>query len=146
MGEQGHYVQAIDLYREVLANDPDYWLAVYNMGYTYYRMGRLREAEKYLKRAIAINGADSDEYFYLGLTWFKLGRVEPAGEAVRHAIQLRSDGLAYHFAMGMILKLEGNSQGALQEFRKELENFPGEAGAKQQTEAMRAQPERPGAP
>ncbi|HVA00422.1 MAG TPA: tetratricopeptide repeat protein, partial [Terriglobia bacterium] len=66
MGEQGYYCQAIDLYREVLARDPQYWLAVYNMGYTYYRMGRLEEAERYLKQAIAVNGADSDEYFYLG--------------------------------------------------------------------------------
>ncbi|HVA00215.1 MAG TPA: tetratricopeptide repeat protein, partial [Terriglobia bacterium] len=123
--------------------DPQYWLAVYNMGYTYYRMGRLEEAERYLKQAIAVNGADSDEYFYLGLTWLKLGRVEAAAEAVRHAIKVRPDGFAYHFAMGMILKLEQNPQGALQEFQKELENFPEETGAQQQIEAIRAERRSP---
>jgi len=145
MGEQGSYVQAIDLYREVLARDPHYWLAVYNTGYTYYRMGRPQEAERYLKQAIAINGADGDEYFYLGLTWLKLGRVEPAAQAVRHAIKLQPDGFAYHFAMGLILRLEHNPRGALQEFKKELENFHGETGAQQQIESIRAELESSGA-
>lgn len=141
LGEQGHYAEALDLYQEVLARDPHFWLATYNMGYTYYRTGRLDEAERYLEQAIAINGVDSDEYFYLGLTWLKLGRLEQASRAVRHAIRLQPDGFAYHFAMGMILKLEGNPQGALQEFRKELENVPGETGAQQQIEVLRAKGE-----
>ncbi|MCL5005246.1 MAG: tetratricopeptide repeat protein [Acidobacteria bacterium] len=141
MGEQGHYPQAINLYHEVLARDPHFWLAVYNIGYTYYRMGKLHDAERYLKQAIAINGVDSDEYFYLGLTWLKLGRLKEAAEAVRHAIELRPDGFAYHFAMGLILKLEHNPQGALREFKKELKNFPGETGAQQQIEAIRAEQE-----
>ncbi len=141
LGEQGMYAPAINLYREVLATDPHFWLATYNMGYTYYRMGRLDDAERYLEKAIAINGVDSDEYFYLGLTLLKLGRVKQAGQSVRHAVELQPDGFAYHFAMGMILKLERNPQGALREFQKELKNFPGETGAQQQIEGIRAQAE-----
>ncbi|HEX5411557.1 MAG TPA: tetratricopeptide repeat protein [Terriglobia bacterium] len=138
MGEQGRYTQALDLYREVLARDPQFWLAIYNTGYTYYRMGKLPEAEEFFKRAIAVNGVDSDEYFYLGLTWLKRGDVDDAEKAVRHALKLQPDGLAYHFAMGMILKLKGDIPGALAEFREELKNFPGETGAEQQVEAIRA--------
>ncbi|HUZ47403.1 MAG TPA: tetratricopeptide repeat protein [Terriglobia bacterium] len=141
LGEQGLYPPAINLYREVLAIDPHFWLATYNLGYTYYRMGRLEDAERYLEKAIAINGVDSDEYFYLGLTLLKMGRLKQAGLAVRHAIELQPDGFAYHFAMGMILKLEQNPQGALREFQKELKNFPGETGAQQQIEGIRAQQE-----
>jgi protein O-mannosyl-transferase len=141
LGEQGQYAQAIHLYQQVLARDPHFWLATYNMGYTYYRMGRLDEAERYLEQAIAINGVDSDEYFYLGLAWLKQGRLEQAATAIRHAIRLQPEGFAYHFAMGMILELKGNSRGALQEFRKELENFPGETGAQQQIAALRARGE-----
>ncbi len=139
LGEKGWYLPAINLYREVLADHPHFWLATYNMGYTYYRMGRLREAQKYLEHAIAINGVDSDEYFYLGLTWLKMGHVEKAGQAVRHAIELKPEGFGYHFAMGMILKLERNPRGALGEFRRELKNFPGETGAEQQITSIRAQ-------
>ncbi|MCL5005060.1 MAG: tetratricopeptide repeat protein [Acidobacteria bacterium] len=139
LGEKGYYAQAINLYRQVLARDPRFWLATYNMGYTYYKMGRLREAERYLEEAIAINGVDSDEYFYLGLTWLKLGHVKQAAQSVRHAIELQPDGFAYHFAMGLIFELEHNPQGALQEFKKELKNFPGETGALQQIEAIRAE-------
>lgn len=144
MGEQGHYAQAIALYRQVLAQDPNFWLAVYNMGYTSYRMGNLPEAEKYFERAIAINGVDSDEYFYLGLTWLKLGHVNEAEKAVCHALKLQPEGLAYHFAMGMILKLKGNLPGAMAEFKHELRNFPGETGAQQQIVALRTEMERTG--
>jgi len=140
MGEDGRFNKALVLYREVLARDPTFWLAIYNTGYTYYRMGRLHEAEKYLERAIAVNGVDSDEYFYLGLTWLKLGDVNDAEKAVRHALKLQPGGLAYHFALGMILKLKGDTPGALAQFKEELRNFPGETGAAQQIEAIRSRP------
>lgn len=139
LGEKGHYAKAIELYRQVLAQDPTFWLAIYNTGYTYYRMGRLHKAEIYLKRAIEVNGVDSDEYFYLGLTWLKLGKLDDASMAVRHALKLNQDGLAYHFAMGMILKLKGNIPGAMAQFKEELRNFPGETGAQQQIAAIRTQ-------
>jgi tetratricopeptide (TPR) repeat protein len=139
LGEQGRYPEAIQFYRQVLEQDPHFWLAVYNMGYTFYRMGNLPEAERYFERAIAISGVDSDEYFYLGLTWMKMGRLNDAEDAVRHALQIQPGGLAYHFALGMILKLKGDIPGALAEFNKELKNFPGETGAEQQIEAIRTQ-------
>ncbi|MEJ2008763.1 MAG: tetratricopeptide repeat protein [Acidobacteriota bacterium] len=142
MGERGQYPQAIALYRQVLAQDPNFWLAVYNMGYTSYRMGNLPQAEKYFERAIAINGVDSDEYFYLGLTWLKLGRVNDAEKAVRQALKLQPEGFAYHFAMGMILKLKGNLPGAMAEFEHELRNFPDETIAKQQIVGLRTQMDR----
>jgi protein O-mannosyl-transferase len=139
LGELGHYRQALELYREVLAQDPRFWLATYNMGYTCYRMGRLQGAEDYFRRAIAINAVDGDEYLYLGLTWLKLGRCDEAEKAIRRAVQLNPNGLGYHFAMGMVLKLDGNLEGALQEFRRELSNFPEESGAMQQIQSIRAE-------
>lgn len=142
MGEEGRYTEALILYQQVLDRDPNFWLAIYNTGYTYYRMGELTEAEKYLERAIAVNGIDSDEYFYLGLTWLKLGKVNEAEKAVRHALKLQPGGLAYHFALGMILKLKGDIPGALAQFKEELRNFPGETGAAQQIEAIRSKPEK----
>jgi protein O-mannosyl-transferase len=137
LGEQGKYAEALALYQQVLDRDPNFWLAIYNTGYTCYRMGRLREAGKYLQRAIRVNGVDSDEYFYLGLTWMKLGNLDDAEKAVRHALKLQPGGLAYHFALGMILKLKGDMPGALAEFNEELRNFPGETGAEQQIEVIR---------
>jgi 4-amino-4-deoxy-L-arabinose transferase-like glycosyltransferase len=136
LGEQGHYAEALALYQQVLGRDPNFWLAIYNTGYTCYRMGRLREAEKYLQRSIRVNGVDSDEYFYLGLTWMKLGDLDDAEKALRQALKLQPGGLAYHFAMGMILKLKGDMPGALAEFEEELRNFPGETGAEQQIQVI----------
>jgi hypothetical protein len=48
---------------------------------------------------------------------------------VRQAIAIRPNGFAYHFALGVMLKTQGDLVGALRELREELENYPGEQSA-----------------
>ena len=50
----------------------------YNLALTYYKMGKMPEAEEYFLQAIRINPNKSDEYFYLGMTRFKSGRTPEA--------------------------------------------------------------------
>jgi protein O-mannosyl-transferase len=133
-GELNQDAVAIRLYHTVLRRDPDDWLAIYNLGYTYYRLGRLPEAEHFLRLAIArdISKGSPDEFFYLGMILLKKGQPKEAELEFRRAIQIRSDGLAYHLALGLALKQQGDLAGALREFRSEEKNHPGEAAARQQ--------------
>jgi len=132
LGEAGQYEAAIGLYQEALQIDSDSWYANYNLGYTYYRVGKLPEAEDYLEKAIAINPNKPDEFFYLGLTLLKMGHTEEAASALRSALQIRPHGYGYHFALGLALKLKGNLQGALDEFKTEISNNPQHAQAREQ--------------
>jgi tetratricopeptide (TPR) repeat protein len=129
---RGDYAAAIPLYKRVIARRKGFWLSLFNLGFCFYRLGRLEEAEHYLRRAIAADGTLPDPYLYLGLVCLQTGRVEEAEQQFRHALALRPEGRGYHFALGMALKLRGAWAEARQEFQHELANYPGEAAARDQ--------------
>ncbi len=138
LAERGLYDDAITMYRRTLARTPAHWGANYNLGYTYYRLGRLADAEFYLRRAVALYSDNPDEFLYLGLTRFKLGRLDEAATALRQAIQIRPDARGCHFALGVVLKMQGNLAGALEEFKAELVNNPKEQAARDQMAEVEA--------
>jgi tetratricopeptide (TPR) repeat protein len=120
LAERGLYGSALEKFSEVVAHNPNYWTAVYDLGLTYYKIGNLPEAEEYFFEAIRINPHKADEYFYLGMTWFKAGQPHRAIASVQHAIAINHRGFAYHFALGVMLKTQGDLTGALREFKEEL--------------------------
>jgi len=134
--DAGNPGAAIDLYSEVLAREPGFWLSNYNLGFTYYKLGRFEEAEKFLRRAIQINTADSDQYIYLGLSLWRQGRVDEAVQAIQQGIQIRPAGSGYHFALGMILLQQRNFPAAAAEFKQELYYHPESAAAQQQLDLL----------
>jgi hypothetical protein len=132
LAESGMYTPALEKFTDVVNRNPDYWIAVYDLALTHYKMGNLPAAEKCFLEAIRINPHNPDEYFYLGMTQFKSGRTEEAIAWMQRAIVINPKGLAYHFALGLVLKTRGNLTGALQEFKEELAINPGEQAAVRQ--------------
>jgi tetratricopeptide (TPR) repeat protein len=137
--KRGMHEEAIDLYRSVLERDPRFWLTSYNLGYSYYKLGNFDEAERYLRWAIGLNPAkDSDQHMYLGLVQMKTNRLDEAAASMRRAIDLRPFGTGYYFALGTVLKKQGDFTGALTEFKKELARNPQQAAAKQEIAEIEA--------
>jgi uncharacterized membrane protein len=139
LAERGMYASALEKFSEVVGHNPSYWPAVYNLGLTYYKMGRLPEAEKYFSEAIRINPRKADEHFYLGMALLKSGHADEAIASVRHAIAINPMGFAYHFALGAMLRARGDLAGALQEFQEELAVNPGQKAAATQIKEIRTQ-------
>jgi hypothetical protein len=145
LAEDRQYGPALEKFLDVVSRYPDYWIPTFNLGLTYYKIGNLPDAEKYFLQAIRINPHKPDEYFYLGMTRFKSGHTPEAVVCLRQAIALRPNGFAYHLALGMMLKTQGDLAGALQEFKEELANNPGEQAAAAQAKEVEAQlPAPPG--
>ena len=136
MGERGLHDVAVKLFHQILNRNPNSSRANYNLGYAYYRLGRLAEAEWYLTRAIALNPTDANEYLYLGLTRFKMGRADEAALLIRHAIELQPEAPGYHFALGVVLESKGELERALEEFKLELVNDPQHDAARAQIAAL----------
>ncbi|MGO8786465.1 MAG: tetratricopeptide repeat protein [Terriglobia bacterium] len=134
--DAGKTGDAIALYSQVIAREPGFWLSNYNLGYTYYKMGKLQEAEHYLRRAIGINAADSDEFIYLGLSVWRQGRAAEAAGYVQHAIEIRPSAPGYHFALAMIRRDQNDLPGAESELRTELQYHPETITARQQLDAL----------
>ena len=134
--DEGKPGDAIALYSQVLAREPGFWLSNYNLGYTYYKLGMFKEAEDFLRRAISINAADSDEYIYLGLSVWRQGRAGEAVQFIQQAIQIRPSAPGYHFALAMILREQNNIAAAEDELKQELFLNPQSIAAQQQLDAL----------
>ena len=139
LGEDGLYGPALRIFADVLKRYPDDWAGNYNLAYTYYKMGRLPDAEKYFRVAIRANPGKAGAYLYLGITLFRMGRLQEAIAAVRRATAILPKGRAYHFVLGVMLKQEGDLNGSLSEFRAELANYPEEPGVADQLQEIENQ-------
>ncbi len=129
---RGDYAGAIPIYERILFRDSQFWLANFNLGYCFYKFGRLDDAERYLQRAAAIDASSPDPHLYLGLMRLQAGRAADAEAEFRRALALRPTGRGYHFALGMALKSQGALAEARREFQLELVNNPGEKAARDQ--------------
>jgi len=138
LGNQGHLDEAIKIYQEIWPTQQENWDVNYNLGYAYYLTGRLPAADQYLSRAVQIDASRPDGFFYLGLTKLKLGDINAAAADVQRAVIIRPDADHYHFALGVIFKLQGNLLGALSEFHQEMDLAPDNASARQQAEEVEA--------
>jgi tetratricopeptide (TPR) repeat protein len=138
LGSQGHLDEAIRMYQEIWPSRQDNWDVNYNLGYAYYLTGKLPEADRYLSRAVQLDASRPDGFFYLGLTKLKLGDVNAAAANVQRAVLIRPDADHYHFALGVIFKLQRNFPAALSEFRQELDLDPNNALARSQAEEIEA--------
>jgi tetratricopeptide (TPR) repeat protein len=138
LGSQGHLDEAIKMYQGIWPAERDNWEVNYNLGYAYYVTGRLPDADRFLTRATQIDSSRPDGFFYLGLTKLKQGDINAAAANVQRAVIIRPDADHYHFALGVILKLQGNLPGALSEFRQELDIAPDNTSARQQAGEIEA--------
>jgi protein O-mannosyl-transferase len=137
LGDRGMYAEAISICRQVLARKPDFAEANQNLGYYSYRIGQYKEAEYYLSQAIKLNPNSPKSLRILGLTWLEMGMLDQAEEALRHAISIRQrQPYGYHFVLGIILKEKGDLQGALTEFKMELDANPEDKNAEGEVKGL----------
>ena len=138
MDRREMYDEAIGLYQQVLEHNPSYWLASYNLGCMYYKLGRYEEAEMYLVRSLELHQLDADQFTRLALVKMKTGRLDDAAGLLRHAIEMRPAAAGYHYALGIVLKQKGDAQGAINEFEAELVNNPDQAAARGQIAELKS--------
>ena len=132
LAENGHPDEAIAMFLDVLNHNAQIWEANYNLGLSYYQLGRVQEAERYFERAVALNPNKAASRLYLGLTELKLGHLDKAAAEIHQAVRINPDVYGVHFARGMVLKLQGDYAGAIEEFKEELSLNPDQNVAREQ--------------
>ncbi len=136
MSVRGMNDEAIKLYRQILARNPNFWLANFNLGYAEFKLGHYEEARLYLTRATTLNSIDAEQYFYLGLTEMNLGRLDLAELALRQAIANEPRALGYHYWLGKVLQQRGRFGDAAEYFQAELAKNPQDAAARAELDAL----------
>ncbi len=66
-------MEGINILRQILEEDPENEMAIYNLGTLSVQSGQYEKAEEYFRRLITINPQNMQAQFYLGLSYYELG-------------------------------------------------------------------------
>ncbi len=111
-----------DLRRATLYTSP--WLAYANLGWAYYKMGRLQEAIEETKMALFLNPEMCLAANNLGIIYADLQLENEAFESFKEAISACPNYAEPHLHIGRLYGSLGNSQRAVSHFRKCVELSP----------------------
>ena len=120
VARRGDYMTAMPLLDSVLSEEPNNWLANYNLGRVFYDMGMLRPSEGRFAEVERIYPEMPDTYLQLGLIDIKTNRPDEAEKNLRHAVELQPSEPTFRFSLGVALEVENKCDEARSEFTKTL--------------------------
>src|SRR5205823_2232387 len=133
--DMGRGAEALPVFQHLYELQPQAFEGNFGLGACYYHMDHLDLADKYLSRAVTLKPSEATALVLLGLTRLKQGRLAEAESSVRQAIQVQrmDNGYELYLAqLGYVLKLRGDFEGALREFKLEQIHFPNTPGVSEQ--------------
>jgi tetratricopeptide (TPR) repeat protein len=83
--------EALGMIQRAVDSDPTNGAYLDSLGWAYFRLNRLDQAQRYLELAIRFESTDPDLHDHLGDLYFKQNRLEDARTAWTKAIELGSD-------------------------------------------------------
>lgn len=131
----GRYEEAAGVYAEVLASDPDDYLARLNLATISSRLGRHDEAAGHFEALLARNDLYATDLFSIGVGLFQAGRTEAALRAFREAREVNPHyrdalyhelSVGYQHATDLLTAWASAEAGEREERRVALEAFLGE--------------------
>ena len=125
----GQLAEAIVIYQQMIALEPDLPGVYSNLGHVFGALGRLSEAEHALRMAISLKPDFAEAFSNLGNTLNDLGRPEEALSAHRHAIRLNPGLSRAHSNLGVVLAGLGRLEEAEQAYRRAILLDSGSASA-----------------
>jgi tetratricopeptide (TPR) repeat protein len=138
LDRQGKSDAAIPILKGLLKEQPNNYLANFNLGRISYETGDMATAEQYFEHAEMIDPNQADTYLQLSLINLRRNQSVEAESNIRRAIALRPVEPIYHYALGVTLAQGGNCPAAMPELIESLELKPGFVQAQMQMQQCRA--------
>ena len=85
--------EAEELWNQAIRISPEYFPALFNLGYFYFQQQRFAEAEPLLRRATGAAPDDFNAHYLLGVTLLKLHRSDDALRQWRDALRIQPSNL-----------------------------------------------------
>ena len=120
----GRVGEAETLYRQVLVQIPQNWLALHHLGVIHCDRGEYALAELLLQKSLAINGQNGSAYSTLGIVLAKQQKLDAALVAHRHAVRLEPNNPEFYNNCAPTLLEQMKTKEAAQFCRKALELKP----------------------
>jgi Flp pilus assembly protein TadD len=116
----GQMIEAEEIYRRVLARDPDHADALHLLGMVAYQTGRIPLALELIRKAIAVHPSAASYHSNLGNVLQAQDDLEEAAASYRRALALKPGLPEVHVNLGNVLQALGDVNSALREFRRAL--------------------------
>jgi tetratricopeptide (TPR) repeat protein len=126
---QGAYLEAIDIFRDLLELDPHHAIALNNLGAAFSKLSRFQEAEKNFRSATKIRPDFVDAHSNLGMVLRWRGYFDDSESSLRRALKLNPSHLGARVNLGMTLALLNRFREATNHFKKVLKVRPRDAQA-----------------
>jgi Tfp pilus assembly protein PilF len=128
--QAGRLSEAEQIYRQVLAIDPDNADCLHLLGMVAFQSGRNAEAADLIRKAILIHKTAASYHSNLGNVLQAQGRLDEAESCYRKALELKPEQAEVYLNLGHILKAQGQVDAALASYRRSLALKPGLAEAR----------------
>jgi protein O-mannosyl-transferase len=118
------YHDLVTLYQATLTQNPNCWMAEYNLGLALKNQGQLDEAITHYRRAISIWPDYVEAHYNLGGAYAEEGKIGEAVAEYRRAIEIRPDDADSHNNYGSALRQMKRLDEAEGEYRRALSLRP----------------------
>jgi protein O-mannosyl-transferase len=137
---QGKLAEAIPHFRDAIRFKPNYASAHSNLGNALAAERKFDEAIKEYQESLRLNPKDAQAHNNLANALTEQGRVDEAVGHYQEALRLNTDNPEAHFNLALALARQGKREAALAHFTEALRLKPDYAAARQQLDALKAQP------
>ena len=122
--QAGRLQAAEQIYRQILAVQPDHAEANHFLGMIASQVGKHQVAVEYMERAIALKGGVAAFHYNLGNAFHGQGKLDEAAACHRRALELKPDYAEASNNLGAVLRELGKLDEAVACFRRALEVTP----------------------
>lgn len=120
---QGRLEESIVQFRQALVIDPTHAPAQTNLGNALQDQGDLATALDYYRAALALQPADADTHSNLAKALHRMGKLEEAIDHYQQSIILKPRAQTCN-SLGLVLRHQGDLQGAIAQFQSALQLDP----------------------
>jgi tetratricopeptide (TPR) repeat protein len=127
--QSGRLARAEELYRQILAINPNHVDSLHFSGLIAYQVGRIEVAVDLIGRAIALDGAVPEFHNNIGSAYQLSGKLDKAIFHFRRALALNPNFAEAHFNLGKALYSQGNINEAIEQYQRVIAIRPDHAKA-----------------
>jgi predicted nucleic acid-binding Zn-ribbon protein len=123
------YLQSENTFQEALKISPDDYFALSNIGVVEFQLGKMTEAEEFLKRAATKVSDSSFALTTLGIVHYRQQRLDDAEKVLKKAVSINQQDFTAHNYLGIVLAASGKGKAGEEEIMKAIEINPQYADA-----------------
>ena len=122
--QSGNLLQAENIYKEILRDQPNNFYALNYLGILYYQFRNYDSAIEYIKKALQLNPSAADAYYNLGNIYKDSGQLDEAINCFQKALELNPDNADAYNNEGIIYKDKRRLDEAITCFQKAIQLNP----------------------